>query len=118
VALQFVKSGKLKALAVTSAKRSPALPDVPTVAEALGIADYELTGWFGLMAPAGTPAAVIARIQQEADRALGDAALREVFSAAGGDVVGGSTAQFDARIRNDTKRLGELIRLSGAALDK
>jgi tripartite-type tricarboxylate transporter receptor subunit TctC len=118
VALQFVKSGKLKALAVTSAKRSPALPDVPTVAEALGIADYELTGWFGLMAPAGTPPAVIARIQQEADRALGDAALREVFSAAGGDVVGGSTAQFDARIRNDTKRLGELIRLSGAALDK
>ena len=118
VALPFVKSGKLKALAVTSAKRSPALPAVPTVAEALGIADYELTGWFGLMAPAGTPSAVIARIQQEAERALRDPALREIFSAAGGDVVGGSTAQFDAHIKREVVRLGELIRVSGIGAEK
>ncbi len=118
VALPFVKSGKLKALAVTSAKRSPVLPAVPTVAEALGIADYELTGWFGLMAPAGTPSAVIARIQQESERALRDPALREIFSAAGGDVVGGSTAQFDARIKREIVRLGELIRATGIAAEK
>ena len=118
VALPFVKAGKLKALAVTSAKRSAALPDVPTVAEALGIADYELTGWFGLMAPAGTPPAIIARIQQEADKALKDPALREIFRAAGGEVVGGTTAQFDERIKRDTKRLGDLVRQSGAAVTK
>lgn len=118
VAQPFVKSGKLKALAVTSAKRLPALPGVPTVAEALGIADYELSGWFGLMVPAGTPAAVIARLQQESDKALGDPALREVFSAAGGEVVGGTTAQFDARIKRDTQRLGELLRATGAAIAK
>jgi len=118
VALPFVKSGKLRALAVTSAKRSAALPDVPTVAEALGIADYELTGWFGLMAPARTPPAIIARLQQEIERALQDPALREIFTTAGGDVVGGSTAQFDARIKKDAARLGDVIRLSGAGLAK
>ena len=62
VALQHVKTGKLKALAVTSAKRSPLLPDVPTVAEALGMADFELVGWFGLLAPSRTPPEVVARL--------------------------------------------------------
>ena len=118
VALPFVKSNKLRALGVTSLKRSPALPDVPTVAEALNIPDYELTGWFGLMAPARTPPAIIAQIQQATDKALQDPGLREIFATAGGDIVGGSTAQFDARIKKDTARLGEVIKLSGASAAK
>ena len=114
VALQFVKSGKLKALAVTSAKRSPLLPDVPTVAEALGIPDYELTGWFGLLAPARTPPEILARLQDEISRVLKDPAVAEIIRIAGGEVVGGSTSQFDARIKKDTARLTQVIRQSGA----
>ena len=115
VALQFVKSGKLKALAVTSSKRSPLLPDVPTVAEALGIPDYELNGWFGLLAPAKTPPEIIARLQEEATKALKDPALIEIIKVAGGDVVGGTAAQFDARIKKDADRLTEVIKAAGGA---
>ena len=116
VALQFVKSGKLKPLAVTSAKRSPLLPDVPTVAEALGIPDYELTGWFGLLLPSRTPRDIVVRLQEETSRALKDPAVIETIRIAGGDVVGGSTAQFEARIKKDTERLTEVNRLSGASI--
>ncbi len=114
VALQFVKNGKLKALAVTSSKRSPLLPDVPTVAEALGIPDYELNGWFGILAPAKTPPDIIARLQEETSKALRDPALIETIKVAGGEVVGGTSAQFEARIKKDTERLTEVIKLSGA----
>lgn len=113
-ALQLVKSGRLKALAVTSNKRTPLLPDVPTVAEALGIPDYELTAWFGLLAPARTPPDVVARLQDEISRILKTPEMIETVRAAGGEMVGGSSAQFDARIKKDAERLAEVIRLSGA----
>ena len=113
-ALQLVKSGRLKALAVTSSKRTPLLPDVPTVAEALGIPDYELTAWFGLLAPARTPPDVVARLQDEVSRILKTPEMIETVRAAGGEMVGGSSAQFDARIKKDAERLAEVIRLSGA----
>ena len=116
VALQFVKNGKLRPLAVTSSRRSALLPDVPTVAEALGIPDYELTGWFGLLVPSRTPREVVVRLQEETNRALKDPAIVETIRIAGGDVVGGSTAQFDAHIKRDTERLTEVIRLSGASI--
>lgn len=115
VALQVVKAKKLRALAVTSSTRSPLLPDVPTVAEALGIPDYELTGWFGLLAPAKTPPDIVARLQQETSRALKDPAMIELIKEAGGDVVGGTSAQFDARIRKDTERLTKVMVQSGAS---
>ena len=115
VALQHVKTGKLKALAVTSAKRSPLLPDVPTIAEAMGLPDFELVGWFGLLAPARTPPEVVARLHAETLKALKDPAVIEVIQAAGGSVGGGSSAQFEARIRRDAERLTEVIQLSGAA---
>lgn len=113
-ALQLVKSGRLKALAVTSSKRTPLLPDVPTVAEALVIPDYELTAWFGLLAPARTPPDVVARLQDEVSRILKTPEMMETVRAAGGEMVGGSSAQFEARIKKDTERLTEVIRLSGA----
>ncbi|MES2189088.1 MAG: tripartite tricarboxylate transporter substrate binding protein [Pseudomonadota bacterium] len=115
VALQFVKAGKLKALAVTSSRRSPLLPDVPTVAEALGMPDYELNGWFGLLAPAKTPPEIIARLQEETVKALKDPALIDIIKVAGGDVVGGTAAQFDARIKKDADRLTEVIKFTGGA---
>jgi len=115
VALQHVKTGKLKALAVTSAKRSPLLPDVPTVAEAMGLPDFELVGWFGLLAPSRTPPEVVARLHAETLKALKDPAVIEVIQAAGGSVGGGSSAQFEARIRRDAERLTEVIQLSVAS---
>lgn len=116
VALQFVKNGRLRPLAVTSAKRSALLPDVPTVAEALGIPDYELTGWFGFLVPSRTPKEIIVRLQEETNRALKDPAIIETIRIAGGEVVGGSTAQFESHIKRDTERLTEVIRLSGASI--
>ena len=114
-ALQLVKSGRLKALAVTSGKRPALLPDVPTVAEALGIPDYELTAWFGLLAPTPTQPDVVARLQNEVSRILKTPEMIETIRAAGGEMVGGNSNQFEARIKKDTERLTEVIRLSGAS---
>lgn len=112
VALQFVKAGRLKALAVTSSKRTELFPDVPTVAEALGT-DYELSGWFGIVAPAQTPPEIIARLQNAMNLALKDPAVLEVIKSTGADVVGGSSADFGARMRFDAERLTDVIRRAG-----
>ncbi len=114
VGLSFVKAGKLKALAVTSAKRSPLLPDVPTVAEALNLPDYELSGWFGVVAPAKTPPEIVARLHAEFSKALKDPSVVEVITGAGADIVGGTSAQFGARIKRDTERLAPVLKASGA----
>ncbi len=114
VGLSFVKAGKLKALAVTSAKRSPLLPDVPTVAEALNLPDYELSGWFGVVAPAKTPPEILARLHAEFSKALKDPSVVEVITGAGADIVGGTSAQFGARIKRDTERLAPVLKASGA----
>ena len=114
VGLQFVKAGRLKALAVTGARRSALLPDVPTVAEALGLPDYELTGWFGILAPAKTPADTVTRLNGEIAKILKEQGFIDVVKAAGGDVLGGSSAQFEARMRRDAERLSEVIKISGA----
>ena len=115
VAVPFVKSGKLKPLAVTSRKRSPLLPDVPTVAEALGVPDYELSGWFGIFAPARTPVEIVARLNDEISRLMKDPSFVEIIKNAGGEISGGSAAQLDAKLKKDTERLSELVKLSGMA---
>jgi tripartite-type tricarboxylate transporter receptor subunit TctC len=113
VGIQFVKTGQLKALAVTSAKRTAHLPDVPTVNEALGINDYELTGWFGIMVPSATPADVVTRLNTEIGRILKDPSFVEIVGKAGGDVLGGSAEDFAALMRRDSVRLTEVLRASG-----
>lgn len=113
VALPFVKTGKLKPLAVTSRKRSPLMPDVPTVAEALGVPDYELSGWFGIFAPARTPPEIISRLNDEINRLMKDPSFVEIIKTAGGEISGGTAAQLDAKLKKDTERLGELVKLSG-----
>lgn len=114
VGLQFARTGRLKALAVTGTRRSPLLPDVPTVNEALGLADYELTGWFGILVPSKTPADVVARLNAEIGKILQDPGMIETIRNQGGDALGGTAAQFEARMRRDAERLGEVVRLSGA----
>jgi len=113
VGIQFVKTGQLKALAVTSARRTAHLPDVPTVNEALGLNDYELTGWFGIMVPAATPTETVIRLNAEIGRILKDPSFVEVVSKAGGDVLGGSVDDFAALMRRDSVRLAEVLRASG-----
>jgi tripartite-type tricarboxylate transporter receptor subunit TctC len=115
VAVPFVKAGKLKPLAVTSRKRSPLMPDVPTVAEALGVPDYELSGWFGIFAPARTPPEIVARLQEEINRLMKDPSFVDIIKTAGGEISGGSSAQLDAKLKKDTERLSELIKLTGMA---
>jgi tripartite-type tricarboxylate transporter receptor subunit TctC len=115
-ALPHIKAGKLRALAVTSKSRSSALPDVPTVAEH-GIANFEVLGWFGLLAPAATPPAVVARLNKEVDAILQHADVKERLAAIGVEPGGGSTADFAKLIETDTKRAGEAIRRLGITAD-
>ena len=116
-AMQLIKSGKLKALAVTSAKRSNALPDIPTIEEAAGLKEFEATSWFGLLAPAGTPPDVVNRIQQEVARALSNAAVNEKMLAPGAIPSGNTPAQFAALIDNEHKKWAQVVRASGARID-
>ena len=113
LALPQVKANKLKALAVTGQKRSRLLPNVPTVAEALSMPDYEITAWFGILAPAKTPASVVQLLNREVDKILKDPDMIEKIQAAGAELIGGSSAAFEARMKKDAVRLTEVIRQAG-----
>ena len=117
--MQLIKSGKLKALAVTSAQRSPALPDVPTVEEAGGPAfkGFEASSWFGLLAPAGTPPEIISRIQQEAAKSLNTPAIQEKLLAQGAIAGGNTPQQFSAFIDAEHKKWAQVVKISGAKVD-
>ena len=118
-ALPQIKAGKLKALAVTSAVRSAAAPDLPTLAEAGGAAlkGYEASSWFGLMAPAGTPPEVVARLQQETAKALSSPALKERLLAQGAIPGGMASADFVAFIAAESKKWAAVVKASGAKVD-
>ncbi|SFM99702.1 tripartite tricarboxylate transporter substrate binding protein [Variovorax sp. OV329] len=117
--MQQIKAGKLKALAVTSAQRSPALPDVPTVEEAGGPAlkGYEASSWFGLLAPAGTPPDIVNRIQQEVAKSLGTPAIKEKLVAQGAIPSGNSPADFAKLIDSEHKKWAAVVKASGATVD-
>jgi tripartite-type tricarboxylate transporter receptor subunit TctC len=118
-AMPHIKSGRLKALAVTSATRSGALPDLPTIAEAGGAAlkSYEASSWFGLLAPAGTPADVVNRVQQETARALALPAMKERLLAAGANPSGMAPAEFVRFIEAETRKWAGVVKSSGAKVD-
>ena len=111
-----VKAGKLRALGVTSAKRSSALPDVPTIAEA-GLPGYEATAWFGILAPAGTPEAVVTKLNAEISAVLRDPAILKWMEGQGFEVAGGSPADFAAHIRKETAKWARVVKDSGATAD-
>ncbi|MET3493673.1 Bug family tripartite tricarboxylate transporter substrate binding protein [Variovorax boronicumulans] len=114
-----IKGGKLTALAVTSAQRSPALPDIPTVAEAGGpsLKGYEASSWFGLLAPAGTPPEIVNRIQQEVAKSLGTPAIKEKMLAQGAIPSGNSSADFTALIASEHVKWAKVVKESGAKVD-
>jgi len=104
-----IKAGKLRALAVTSTKRSALLPDVPTLAE-LGLAGYEAGSWYGLLVPAGTPAEIIRRLNTESVKALRGGNVRESLSSEGAEVIGGTPEEFARHIRAEHARVGKMIK--------
>ena len=116
-ALPHIKSGRLKALAVTSRTRSPALPDVPTIEEAAGLKGFDASSWFGLFAPAGTPRAIVDKIQSDVARALALPEVRERFVAQGADPGGNTPEQFAAFIRAETDKWTRVVKFSNAKVD-
>ncbi len=115
-ALQHIKGGKLTAFAVTSPERLPQLPDVPTVAEA-GLAGYDSTGWFGVVAPAGTPPAIVARLNAEITAALKDEQVKAGMRNLGVEPAPTTAAAFEAYIRSETDKWAQVIRQAQIKLD-
>ena len=110
--LPTVREGKLRGLAITARKRSPNMPEFPTMIEA-GVADFEATSWFGLLAPVGTPPAVIAKLHQEAVRIVSHPDMREKYGLIGLDVVGDAPDAFGEIIRADTLKWAKVIKEAG-----
>jgi tripartite-type tricarboxylate transporter receptor subunit TctC len=115
-ALGQIKGGKLRPLAVTGAKRSAQLPQVPTIAES-GYKGFDVTTWYGLLYPAGTPEPIVKRMNEEVNRVLNAGDVREKLATEGGDALGGTPEQFAALLKADLARWGQIVKQSGAKVD-
>ena len=118
-ALPQIKAGKLKAIAVTSAKRSEAVPDLPTIEEAGGplLKGYEASSWFGLLAPSSMPAENVTRLQRETAKALNTPAIKERLASQGAVASGMSSSEFAALIASETAKWAKVVKASGAKVD-
>lgn len=114
--ISHIRSGKLRALATTGAKRAAALPDLPTMAEA-GVPGYESGAWFGLTVPAGTPKEIIARLNAEGQKATKSPEFIKRMSDLGYEIVGGTPEQMAAMIKDEIQRWGPIVKASGAKVD-
>ena len=114
--IPFVEQGKLRAVAVTSRKRLPNLPDVPTLDEA-GVAGYESLSWSGLVAPAATPRAVIAKLNAAIERILANEDVRKRFASLGVEAVGGPPEAFSRHIRAETEKWGRIVKTANITLN-
>jgi len=112
ITLPLVKAGKLRALAVTGEKRTPLMPELPTMAEA-GLAGYAVNVWFGLLAPVGTPAEIVSRLSAEVARAVRSTEMRDRLTALGAEPVGNSPEQFAAFLRTEIARWALVVRSAG-----
>ncbi len=115
--MAHIRSGKLKALAVTSAQRSSALPDVPTIEEAGALKGFEASSWFGLLAPAGTSPDIVNRIQREVARALNDPGIKEKLQAQGALPSGNTPQEFARLIDAEHTKWAQVVKVSGAKVD-
>jgi tripartite-type tricarboxylate transporter receptor subunit TctC len=116
VILPHVKAGKVKALAVTGAKRSQLMPELPTISES-GLPGYNASGWYGLFAPAATPQAIITRLNAEAVRALRHTDVIRLLSGQGAEPVGGSPEEFGGFVRSEIKKWGNLVKVTRMKMD-
>jgi tripartite-type tricarboxylate transporter receptor subunit TctC len=115
-ALPHVKAGKLKALGVTTAKRFPAAPDIPAIAEA-GVPGYEASSWFGVLAPAGTPKEIVNKLSSEIAKILQTPEIKERLLSQGAEPVGNTPDQFAAFIKAETAKWAKVVKESGATVD-
>jgi len=109
--IELIKAGKLRGLAVTTATRSVALPDIPIVGEF--VPGYEASVWFGLGAPKGTPIEIIDKLNQETNAALADAKIKARIIESGGNALGGSPADFGKLIADETEKWGKVVKFAG-----
>jgi len=114
--LPQVRSGKLRGIAVASSQRSPVLPDLPTLSEA-GLPGFTADSWFGIMAPAGTPAAIIAKVNADVIKGLDSQEVKDIISKQGGLIRGSTPEQMAAQVRGDREKWGRVIRSSGAKIE-
>jgi tripartite-type tricarboxylate transporter receptor subunit TctC len=114
--INHVRSGKLRALAVTSARRSSGVPELPTVAES-GFPGFDASSWFGLAGPAGLPREIVEKIASEVARVLAQPAMREKFIQQGADPVGSTPQEFGDYMRAETAKWAQLVKASGATVD-
>lgn len=114
--VQYIKTNKLRAIAVTTASRSPALPDVPTLAEA-GLAGYDFSGWHGIVAPAGTPKPIVTRLNQAINEIFADPAFRKKWEELGTPIVGGTPETFGTLMRTESVKLGKVVKDAGVTVD-
>jgi tripartite-type tricarboxylate transporter receptor subunit TctC len=112
----YARSGKVRALAVSGPRRSPGFPDLPTIAET-GVAGYEASTWTGIIAPAGLPAPVLAKLNAAVNEAIRSPIFADRFALIGDEPAGGTPAEFAETIRRDSARWAEVIRRSGARID-
>jgi len=112
----FVKQGQVRALGITSAKRLSLLPDVPTIAES-GYPGFEVSGWYGLLAPAGTPREIIRRLHEETVKVLALQEVKDKIAADGAEPLGSTPEQFDAYIRTEIVKWAKVVKESGAKVD-
>ena len=115
-AKELSEAGKVRALAINSSKRAPQLPNVPTIAEA-AVPDYKYESWFGMLAPAGTPSAILAKVSQDIAQVLKMPDMVEKLTTFGSIPAPNSPKQFDAIIKSDTERYGKVLRDAGVALN-
>jgi tripartite-type tricarboxylate transporter receptor subunit TctC len=115
-ALPQVKAGRIRALGISSAKRSPVAPDIPTIAEA-GVPGFEVVQWFGMLAPANTPRDIVAKLNAGVVRTLQDASVKERFLSDGAEPIGSTPEQFGAVIAADLRKWAKVIRDAGIKLD-
>ena len=115
-ALPHVRAGKLKGIAVAASRRSPVLPELPTLSEA-GLTGFAADNWFGIMAPAGTPAAIVAKLNADLTRALDSAEVKEIVARQGGELMASTPQQMAAQIRSDREKWGKVVRESGAKIE-
>jgi tripartite-type tricarboxylate transporter receptor subunit TctC len=109
--VDYVKTGKLRALAVTTATRMPDLPDVPTVADT--VSDYEASQWYGFAAPKDTPAEIVVKLNKEINAAIADPGMKAKLAAIGGDPMPGPAADFGRLIADETEKWGKVVRAGG-----
>jgi len=114
--IPHIKAGRLRALAVTGRQRSPLLPDVPTLAES-GLPGYEAGSWYGILAPAGTPGAIVARLNAEINNAIHQPEVRERLAAEGAEVLGGTPGDFASHIKAELSRMKKLVRDGGLKVE-